>query len=475
MISVFVFSNQTIAVLGLGRTGTSAAMALTAGGARVLAWDDDPLKRKAANKAGVLTSDPEFYEWQSIDALVLSPGIPHTFPTPHPIAARAKESGAPIISDIEVFARTRPEASLVGVTGTNGKSTTTALIAHILREAKHLVQVGGNIGTGVLSLEALPPKGAYVFEMSSYQLELTHSVSFDAAVLLNIMPDHIARHGSFKGYIAAKERIFRRQRQGQIAVIGLDDPQTEQIYQRLLALNHQIVVGISGIKPIKGGIFIHGHYLIDDTLRQALKIIDLRETAFLSGLQNGQNIAAAYAVCQHRGLLTSEIIQGLRTFKGLKHRQEIIDVIDGVTYINDSKATNPASVSYALNNYDNIFWIVGGRPKSDGLTGLLPYYPKIKHAFIIGEALEDFSRILENHMPITKSETLVQAVRQAHDAAKACQTPHPIVLLSPACESFDQFKDFENRGELFKTYVEELPGGRSSIGNLPFLTPTQAS
>jgi UDP-N-acetylmuramoylalanine--D-glutamate ligase len=470
LIPVSLFADQTVAVLGLGRTGATAAKALASGGALVLGWDDNPTLREVAKREGINIINLANYDWSSVKALILSPGIPHTFPSPHPFVQQAKEAGVPIISDIEAFARTRPQASLIGITGTNGKSTTTHLINHILEQAQRLVQMGGNVGVGVLALEPLPPQGFYVFEMSSYQLELTPTISFDAAVLLNLTPDHIARHGSFEGYIAAKEKIFSNQHSGQIAVIGLDNAEAESIYQQLIARNQQKVVGISAFKSVENGIFIENDYLIDATQRQSDPILDLKQTAFLSGLQNRQNIAAAYAVCRHIGLTSTEIISGLKTFQGLIHRQEIIAVIDNVTYINDSKATNAASVALALNNFENIFWIVGGRPKSEGLNGLSSYYPRIKQAFVIGEALEDFSRTLTPYMQVTKSGHLDQAVHDAHKAASLSQTPYPVVLLSPACESLDQFKNFEDRGDCFKKYVERLPGLRGAIDQPPFLT-----
>ncbi|MBL0941639.1 MAG: UDP-N-acetylmuramoyl-L-alanine--D-glutamate ligase, partial [Alphaproteobacteria bacterium] len=435
----------------------------------VLAWDDNPLLREAASREGINVVNLADWDWSLVKALVLSPGIPHIFPAPHPLVQQAKEAGIPIISDIEVFAKTHPQASLIGITGTNGKSTTTALISHILNEAHKLVQVGGNIGVGVLALEPLPSQGFYVLEMSSYQLELTPSINFDAAVLLNLTPDHIVRHGSFEGYIAAKEKIFNNQRPGQVAVIGRDDPETERIYHQQVARQQQRVIGISAFKPVEGGVFIEDHYLIDATQQQSRKILDLRQTAFLNGMQNRQNIAAAYAVCCHIGLMQTDILKGLKTFQGLAHRQEIIAVIDHVTYINDSKATNAASVALALNNYENIFWIVGGRPKSEGLNGLSRFYSKIKQAFVIGEALEDFSSTLNPYVRVTKSVHLEQAVHDAHKAASLSQTSCPIVLLSPACESFDQFKNFEDRGDCFKEYVKKLPGLRGAIDQPPFL------
>jgi UDP-N-acetylmuramoylalanine--D-glutamate ligase len=427
MIPVTGFRNERVAVLGLARSGLAAALALAAGGARVLAWDDAPPRRAEAVDAGVPIADLVREDLAGVRALVLSPGIPHRFPAPHPVAARAREAGIPIIGDIELLARSRTASRYVGVTGTNGKSTTTALLGHTLRQAGRAVAVGGNIGVPALMLEPLDADGIYVLEMSSYQLELVDTLAFDVAVLLNITPDHLDRHGGMDGYIAAKERIFARQRATQCAVVGVDDPPCRAIAERLAAEKTRRVIRISG----RGG--------------------------HLQGRQNPQDTEAAHAAARFLGLSDADAVAGIESFPGLAHRLEQIATIDGVTYINDSKATNAEAVANALAHIDGVHWIAGGRAKDGGITSLAPHFPHIRHAYLIGEAAAEFARTLDGKVPFMQAGNLESALAAAHKAAR----PHETVLLSPACASFDQFKDFEARGDRFRALVAELPGRRA--------------
>ena len=463
MIDVESFKGQDVAVLGLARSGLVSALALAAGGARVLAWDDSEAKRKEAAAAGVTLSPLADADFGKIRALVISPGIPHTFPTPHPVAARARAAGAEIIGDIELLARTQRQASYAGITGTNGKSTTTSLIAHILQAAGRKVAVGGNLGQPVLSLPALGDDGAYVIEMSSYQLELTHSLTFDVAVLLNITPDHLDRHGGMDGYVAAKRRIFDRQKGQQTAVIGVDDDLSSRLHEHLARDGGQRVIPISAERAIAGGVYVTDGMLFDATEGPAKEIMDLREVARLPGKHNWQNAAAAFASVRSVGVSVEDAVDGIRTFPGLAHRQELIATVDGIRYVNDSKATNADATEKALVCYDAIYWIAGGLAKEGGITSLSPYFPRIRRAYLIGEAAKDFAQTLDGKVDYSRSRsgTLDAALAEARKDALAEGISGAVVLLSPACASFDQFADFEARGRAFRSLVEALPGDRA--------------
>ncbi|HUK60867.1 MAG TPA: UDP-N-acetylmuramoyl-L-alanine--D-glutamate ligase [Stellaceae bacterium] len=454
MIEVSRFRNESVAILGLARSGLAAAKALQKGGARVLAWDDAEKRRIEALETGVPLTDLTAADLRGVRALVLSPGIPHSFPVPHKVAARAKEAGIPIIGDIELLALSRREARYLGVTGTNGKSTTTALIGHILAQSGRRVAVGGNIGVPALALDALNADGTYVLEMSSYQLELCPSLIFDGAALLNITPDHLDRHGGMDGYVAAKERIFAGQNEHHFAVVGFDDAICRGIAAKL---RRQRVIPISGAHEAPGGVSAADGWLVDDTEGAAQRILDLRTVERLPGRHNWQNAAAAFAAARALGLSATEAASGIRTFAGLAHRQETITVIDGVRYVNDSKATNAASTEKALACYERIHWIAGGQAKEGGITTLARYFPRIRKAYLIGAAAKDFAATLEGKVTSEQCGTLARALEAAHAAARAGET----VLLSPACASFDQFTDFEARGDAFRRLVATLPGAHA--------------
>ena len=468
MIDLSLFAGKPVAVMGLARSGLAAARALAAGGAEVRAWDDGKAGREAARAAGIPLADlAEAKNWDGVQTLVLSPGIPHTYPAPHISATRAREAGAEIIGDIELLIRSGADTTFVGITGTNGKSTTTALIGHILKEAGKTVEIGGNLGRPVCEFATLGRYDFYVLELSSYQLELTPSLACDVAVLINIAPDHLDRHGGMKGYVAAKRRIVEATPQGSTIVIGVDDDESRKIYEECRAeyfakIGEIDVIGISSQRRVPGGVYVLDGVLHNE-MRGELETYPIGDIETLRGTHNHQNIAAAYAAVAsplwHINLKSPTIVAGIRSFPGLPHRLQLIDKIDGISYINDSKATNADAAARALASYENIYWIAGGRAKEGGLTVLDPYLPHVRQAFLIGEAADYMAAELRGRVEIKKSGDLKTAIRDARDAALRDGLAGAVVLLSPACASFDQFKDFEQRGIEFQRLVAETPRG----------------
>ena len=458
MIEVFPFDGLPVAVLGLGKSGLVAARALERGGAEVWAWDDDEEKRLAAEEKGVPIVDLRTADLSELTSLVLSPGIPHTHPEPHPVVARARAAGLEIIGDIELLARTQREPAYVGITGTNGKSTTTALIGHVLEVTGRDVAVGGNLGTPALALEALGAGGIYVLEMSSYQLELTHSLTFDVAVLLNVTPDHLDRHGGMVGYVAAKRLIFHRQTKPRAAIIGVDDEICRGIHRELARAGDQVVIPVSAEGPVAGGVYAADGWLVDDIDGAAAPVVELARLVRLPGRHNWQNAAAAYAASRHVGVPPHAIAASLQTFPGLAHRQELVATIGGIRYVNDSKATNADAAERALECYDDIYWIAGGLPKAGGIASLERFFPRIRRAFLIGQAAEEFAATLDGKVAYEMSGELGAALAGAHALAQREARNGAVVLLSPACASFDQFANFEERGAAFRRLVAALPG-----------------
>lgn len=462
MIAITEYAGREVAVYGLGRSGLAAAKALAAGGARVHAWDEGEVARSRASEAGVNVSDLNKRDWQKFAALVLSPGIPYRFPRPHRLVKLAEMTGVPVVGDVELFARAvqaLPEKGrprIVGITGTNGKSTTTALIGHVLREAGRDARVGGNIGTGVLDMDALHANAIYVLELSSYQLDLTASLHCDVAVLLNMSPDHLDRHNGMDGYVMAKKRIFRNQTAKDVAVVGIDDPRSQAIAMGRSRPGEARMVPISAEFGLAGGVSAVAGHLFDSTGGQAIRIGHLDSAPALKGRHNHQNAAAAYAVCQALGVAPGRILSALESFPGLPHRMERVGALDGVHFINDSKATNAQAAEQSLKTWPRVHWIVGGQAKAGGLDDLEPYFDHVAHAYLIGESSDAFAARLKGKVPATTCGTLDVAVRAAFTAARASGDPDPIVLLAPACASFDQFKDFEARGEAFRQAVEAL-------------------
>lgn len=462
MIPITEYAGRDVAVYGLGRTGLSAAKALAAGGARVHAWDDGEAARAKAEAEGVNVSDINKRDWQKFAALVLSPGIPFRFPQPHRLVRMAEMMNVPVVGDMELFARAvqalpekgRPKT--VGITGTNGKSTTTALIGHILKEAGRDVRVGGNIGKGVLDMAALNANAIYVLELSSYQLDLVESLRCDVAVFLNISPDHLDRHGGMDGYVGAKKRIFANQRPRDAAIVGIDDP-----YSQAIAMGRQRpgggrVIQISSEFGLARGVSAVDGHLYDSIGGQAIRVGDLAEAEALPGRHNHQNAAAAYAACQALGVAPGRIMAAIRSFPGLPHRMELVGEVEGVRFVNDSKATNAQAAEQALKTWPRVHWIAGGVSKAEGIQPLEPWFDRIAQAYLIGESEASFAKTLSDKASTVKCGTLEAATQAAFDAAKASGEQNPIVLLSPACASFDQFKDFEARGDAFRDIVQRL-------------------
>jgi UDP-N-acetylmuramoylalanine--D-glutamate ligase len=461
MIGVTGFEGRTVAVFGLARTGLTAARALIAGGAQVALWDDKPASREAAVAEGLTLTDLSTADWSNFAAVMLSPGVPLTHPTPHWTVERARAAGVEILGDVELFARTANAASdhkrpkIVAITGTNGKSTTTALIGHICSQAGRDTRIGGNIGYGVLGLEPMHGGAVYVLELSSYQLDLTHSLKPDVSVILNISPDHLERHGGMDGYVAAKRRILANQGKGDTAVIGVDDAWGQQICTEITAANRRTIVPISASKAMGRGVYVLDGLLYDASGERAVQVADLKRARSLPGRHNGQNAAAAFAAARGLGIPTDQIARGLLSFPGLAHRMETVAMIGKVRFVNDSKATNADAARQALASYPKVYWIAGGQPKAGGIESLTDLFPRIAKAYLVGDAQDEFSDVLAGKAQTERCGVIETAVAKAYaDAAASGQ--EAIVLLSPACASFDQFADFEARGEAFRAAVESL-------------------
>ena len=459
MIEARTFAGKTVAVFGMGMSGLAAARSLIAGGALVLAWDDGEKGRAAAKAAGLPLIDLKTADWAAIDALVLAPGVPLTHPEPHWTVKLAQAHGVEAIGDTEIFMRERRRAGtaspVIAITGTNGKSTTTALIHHLL-EAYGLDAVrGGNIGTAVLDLPPFKDGRHYVLELSSYQIDLTPSLDPDAALLLNVTPDHIDRHGSLENYAAVKEKIFAHLPEGGTAVIGADDSFCDAIAARAIGRGQKIV-RVSAAHPVRTGIYAEASELFEVADGAVTNRVSLGGIGSLRGAHNAQNASAALAATRSLGLSWDKLAQGLRTFPGLAHRMEEIRRIGHVLFVNDSKATNADAAERALSSFSNIYWIAGGKPKAGGIASLLPFLPRIKKAYLIGEAADAFAKTLGGALPYTISRTLASAVAEAAADAASAPGGEAVVLLSPACASFDQFPNFEVRGDAFRALVEAL-------------------
>jgi len=469
MIPVRGFEDKTVAVFGLGRTGLTAARALIAGGAKVALWDEKAASREAAAAEGFPVVDLEAADWSQFAALMLSPGVPLTHPKPHWTVEKARAAGVEILGDVELFARTvnaapvhkRPK--IIAITGTNGKSTTTALIGHLCASAGRDTRIGGNIGLGVLGLEDMHGGAVYVLELSSYQLDLTSSLHPDAVVLLNISPDHLDRHGGMDGYIAAKRRIFLNQGKGDTAIIGVDDAWCQQICTEITAANRRTIWPISAGKAMGRGVYALQGVLYDATGERVVEVADLLRARSLPGRHNWQNAAAAYAAARAIGISVSDAVDGLMTFPGLAHRMETVGKIGKVRFVNDSKATNADAARQAMSSYPKFYWIAGGVAKAGGIDDLKDLFPRIEKAYLIGEAANVFAATLAGKAEVKMSGTLEKAVQQAYVDA-AASGDDAIVLLSPACASFDQFSDFEARGEAFRAAVNGLgTSGKAAV------------
>lgn len=477
MIRVTTFAGRSVAVFGLGASGQATALALLTGGATVAAWDDGAASRDAAAKTGIPIVDLAAADWSAFAALVLAPGVPLTHPEPHWTAARARQAGVEVIGDIELFFRERaahaPESPVVAITGTNGKSTTTALITHILASAGRDVQMGGNIGRAILTLEPPSSDRIHVIEMSSFQIDLTPSLKPTIGVLLNLSPDHLDRHGTMANYAAIKERLVAA---SESVVIGIDDDWTRAVEERLeqaggarlerITVGRSLTVGWSAINQV----LARG---TGDAV--PVPLMDLAGLSSLRGAHNAQNALAAYAVCEILGVDAAAIVEGIRSYPGLPHRMEQVGRAGSVIFVNDSKATNADSTEKALASWPrDIFWILGGKPKEGGITPLERFFPRIAKAYLIGAASDDFAATLEGKVPYARCGTLDAAVAMAADDAARAAAQEPadvapserVVLLSPACASYDQFKSFEHRGDVFRTLIKGLLK-QSNAGSAP--------
>jgi UDP-N-acetylmuramoylalanine--D-glutamate ligase len=464
MIAAKAFANRTVAVFGLARTGLGAVRSLVAGGTNVIAWDDSSTARDLGGQESAQIMPWREWPWEKISAVVLSPGVPLTHPKPHGVVEHANSARVPVIGDVELFAReVRPNPDLPGrspviaITGTNGKSTTTALVGHILSQCGFDAQIGGNIGNSVLELSPPSAKTIYVLEMSSFQIDLAPGLVPDVALLSNLSPDHIDRHGSMENYAAIKARLIRQTaKDGQVA-IGVDDDYSSAIFTQASAAGGAQAHPVSVGKILGRGIFVVDGVLYDALGGRAVKVMDMAAAIHLPGAHNWQNAALAYAAVRPFVSDSKAIADAIASFPGLAHRMEDVGHIGNIVFINDSKATNADATARALAVYPDIFWIVGGKAKDGGITSLASFFPRIRKAYLIGEAANQFARTLDGKALYEMSGTLDAAVASAAADAAVSAAEAPVVLLSPACASYDQFKDFEQRGDAFRNLVARLP------------------
>jgi UDP-N-acetylmuramoylalanine--D-glutamate ligase len=461
MIPVTSFAGKTVAVFGLGGSGLASCHALKAGGAEVIAGDDSADNLAKAAQAGFTTADLRKVSWANFACLVLAPGVPLTHPAPHWSVLLAREAGCEVIGDLELFCRERrrfaPDAPFVAITGTNGKSTTTALTAHLMRFAGYDAQMGGNIGTAILSLE--PPRmgRVHVIEMSSYQIDLTPSLDPTVGILLNVSEDHIDRHGTLEHYAAVKERLVANVQEQGTAIVGVDDIFSRNIADRTERSGKR-VVRVSVRNPLADGVCVERETILSASGGARSEIARIGGIGSLRGLHNAQNAACASACALALGVSRETLQNGLRSFPGLAHRMEQVGKLGNVLFVNDSKGTNADAAAHALSSFADIFWIAGGKPKAGGITSLIKYFPRIRKAYLIGEVATEFAATLGEAVAHEISQTLDVAVAHAAKDAQASGLHDPVVLLSPACASFDQYRNFEIRGTAFRDLVNALPG-----------------
>jgi UDP-N-acetylmuramoylalanine--D-glutamate ligase len=466
MIPVTSYAGKTVAVFGLGGSGLASCHALKAGGAEVIAGDDVADNVAKAAQAGFITADLRNLSWANFAALILTPGAPLTHPSPHWSVLMARQAGVEVIGDIELFCRERrrhaPDAPFVAITGTNGKSTTTALIAHLMHFAGYDTQMGGNIGTAILSLE--PPRmgRVHVIEMSSYQIDLAPSLDPSTGILLNISEDHIDRHGTLAQYAAVKQRLVAGVQPKGTAIVGVDDGFGRNIADRIDRAGTR-VVRISVKNPLADGIYVERETIVRACGGARSEIARIGGIGSLRGLHNAQNAACASACALAVGIGSDVLQDGLRSFPGLAHRMEQVGRCGNVLFVNDSKGTNADAAAHALSSFSDIFWIAGGKPKAGGITSLAEYFSRIRKAYLIGEAAREFSGTLGASVPHEMSETLEVAVASAARDAEASGLVDAVVLLSPACASFDQYRNFEIRGAKFRDLVTALPGVKPAV------------
>ncbi len=468
MISATLFRDQKIALFGLGGSGLSAAKSLVAGGANLAAFDDNPERCAAAANEGIPVADLRDADWAGFTALVLSPGVPLTHPEPHWSVVLARRAGVPIIGDIEIFERERaaraPRSRLIAITGTNGKSTTTALIAHLLQTLGANVEMGGNIGRAVLDIDKLDNGTVYVLELSSYQIELTPGIRPDVGILLNVSPDHLDRHGDMARYAGIKAGLVDIAARHGEAVIGVDDQWCAEISARLQKTGGSVLTLGIGHEVENGAFARDGRVFLAGGGHSALAA-DISGVETLKGKHNWQNAGAALLALRALGYSTDKITAAFASFPGLAHRMELVATLENVRFVNDSKATNAEAAARALASYTDIFWIAGGRGKSGGIATLEPLFGHIRQAFLIGEAAENYRKTLSGKVSFTLSGDLDRAVRDAaqaaRDFARQNKRARPVVLLAPAAASFDQFVNFEVRGNAFREAVRQIAGGET--------------
>jgi len=461
VIPVTTFAGKKVAVFGLGGSGLASASALLAGGTDVVAFDDDAESVTKASAAGIPTADLRHADWSKIISLVLAPGVPLTHPAPHWVAALAQQAGVEVIGDIELFCRERrhlaPDAPFVAITGTNGKSTTTALIAHLAASSGMDAQLGGNIGTAILSLAPPSIGRVHVIECSSYQIDLAPSLDPSIGILINLTEDHLDRHGTMENYAAVKERLVAGVPRQGTAIVGVDDDWCQKIAVRLAQAGKR-VVRISVRRKLINGIFVEHERIMRADGAGTSQIAELGGIGSLRGLHNAQNAACATAAALALGLEPAAIQAGLRSFPGLAHRMEEVGRRGAVLFVNDSKATNADSAAQALGCFNDIFWIAGGKPKTGGIESLRGFFPRIRKTYLIGEAAKEFAATLGSTVPYEITGTLDKALSAAARDAEASDAREPVVLLSPACASFDQYRNFELRGDAFRALVRAVPG-----------------
>lgn len=462
MILVPGVEKKKIGVYGLGATGLSTCEALVASGAEVYSWDDNAAAREKTASTRYAAEHPKTWPWTELRSLALSPGVPLTHPAPHPVVRKAHQSGVEVIGDIEFFARAvnarapKDRPRVIAVTGSNGKSTTTALIGHVLKECGQSAVVGANIGKPVMSLPEIESGRSYVLELSSFQLDLAKTLRVNTAVLINLSPDHIDRHGGMEGYVAAKKRIFLNQTRDDAAVVGVDDAWSQGLCASLMA------AGVAGVTPVSAeGSLGRGVFALDGKLFYSLgdksgEAGDISHIPALRGLHNHQNAAAALAAAMAEGLAPNIAARAMDQFAGLPHRMEIVARKGPVLFVNDSKATNAEAASRALRSYSDIYWIAGGKAKEGGVVSLRALMNRVKGVYLIGEAAREFEEQLAGAAPCFPCGDLPTAVAKAARDARLSALSAPVVLLSPACASYDQFRNFEERGEVFRKLANQL-------------------
>ena len=461
MVPITAFAGKKVAIFGLGGSGLASASALLAGGADVIGWDDSAEAVAKATSAGIPSGDLRQVDWKRISALVLAPGVPLTHPAPHWTVRLARAAGVEVIGDIELFCRERrvraATAPFIAITGTNGKSTTTALVAHLLRSAGRDAEIGGNIGTAILSLAPPDQTRAHVVECSSYQIDLAPTLDPSVGILLNITEDHLDRHGTLAHYAAVKERLATGVQEDGMAIIGVDDAWCAAVADRIEQVGKKLI-RVSVRRPLPGGLYFENESIMRAADGGACAIAKIGGIGSLRGMHNAQNAACAAGAALALGLSAQAIQRGLASFPGLAHRMEEVGRKARVLFVNDSKATNADSAAQALACFSDIFWIAGGRAKTGGIASLGSFFPRIRKAYLIGEAATDFAAELEGRVPHAVVGTLERAIERAAADAETSEVPEPVVLLSPACASFDQYRNFELRGDKFRELVRALPG-----------------